>query len=64
MATSQFTQPALIPAVAYLRRSTSRQEKSLDDQRTEIKQYAAAHGYHILRWFQEGQGRGNGRIPC
>lgn len=46
-------QPALIAAVAYLRRSTSRQEKSLDDQRTEIEQYAAANGYQILRWFQD-----------
>ena len=42
-----------VPAVAYLRRSTSRQEKSLVDQRTEIEQYAAANGYHILRWFQD-----------
>jgi DNA invertase Pin-like site-specific DNA recombinase len=36
-----------------LRRSTSRQEKSLDDQRTEIGRYAAANGYLILRWFQD-----------
>jgi DNA invertase Pin-like site-specific DNA recombinase len=46
MAKRQFT-----PAVAYLRRSTSRQEKSLEDQRTEIERYAAAHGYRILRWY-------------
>jgi site-specific DNA recombinase len=45
--------PQLIPAVAYLRRSTSRQEKSLEDQRTEIERYAAANGYRILRWFQD-----------
>ena len=42
-----------IPAVGYLRRSTSRQEKSLDDQRGEIEHYAAAHGYTIVRWFQD-----------
>jgi site-specific DNA recombinase len=53
MAKSQSTRTGLVPAVAYLRRSTSRQEKSLDDQRTEIEQYAAANGYLILRWFQD-----------
>lgn len=41
----------LIPAVAYLRRSTNRQEKSLDDQRTEIERYALANGYQIVRWY-------------
>lgn len=41
----------LIPAVGYLRRSTSKQEKSLDDQRAEIERYAAAHGYRIVAWF-------------
>src|SRR5262245_33002952 len=53
MAKSQSIRAGTISAVAYLRRSTSRQEKSLDDQRTEIEQYAAANGYHILRWFQD-----------
>jgi site-specific DNA recombinase len=41
------------PTVAYLRRSTSKQEKSLDDQRTEIERYAAANGYRIVRWYQD-----------
>jgi site-specific DNA recombinase len=45
--------PSFMPAVGYLRRSTSRQEKSLEDQRSEIEQYAAANGYRILRWFQD-----------
>jgi site-specific DNA recombinase len=44
---------ALIPAVAYVRRSTNRQEKSLDDQRREIEAYAAAHGFRIVRWFED-----------
>ena len=51
MAARHSSHAGLIPAVAYLRRSTSRQEKSLDDQRTEIEQYAAANGYHIVRWY-------------
>jgi site-specific DNA recombinase len=53
MAKSQSTRTGLVPAVGYLRRSTSRQEKSLHDQRTEIEQYAATNGYRILRWFQD-----------
>ena len=53
MAKRQSTQCCAVPAVAYLRRSTSRQEKSLDDQRTEIERYAASNGYRILRWFQD-----------
>lgn len=53
MADSQSNRPHTVPAVAYLRRSTSRQEKSLDDQRTEIVRYAALHGYRILRWYQD-----------
>ncbi len=42
-----------IPAVAYLRRSTNRQERSLDDQRREIEAYAGLHGYRILRWYTD-----------
>jgi site-specific DNA recombinase len=53
LAREQFTHGGAASAVAYLRRSTSRQEKSLDDQRSEIEQYAAANGYKILRWFQD-----------
>ena len=40
-------------AVGYLRRSTSKQEKSLDDQRSEIERYAAEHGYEIIRWCED-----------
>jgi DNA invertase Pin-like site-specific DNA recombinase len=42
---------SLIPAAGYLRRSTNKQEKSLDDQRREIERYAAEHGYVIVRWY-------------
>ena len=53
MATRHSSSKSTIPAVGYLRRSTTKQEKSLDDQRREIEQYAAEHGYHIVRWFQD-----------
>ncbi|QDU30591.1 Recombinase [Anatilimnocola aggregata] len=51
--------PKLIPAVAYLRKSTKgtradgteRQENSLAQQRREIEQFAAANGYIIIRWY-------------
>lgn len=36
------------PAVAYLRRSTDKQEQSLGDQRLEVERYAAAHGYRLI----------------
>src|SRR5262245_47230815 len=50
----EHTQEAtLVPAVAYLRRSTNRQERSLEDQRREIEAYAAQRGYRILRWYSD-----------
>ena len=39
------------PAAIYLRRSTDRQEKSLDDQRCEIQRYASEHGFGIVSEF-------------
>ncbi len=39
------------PAVAYLRRSTDRQEQSIGDQRKAIDQYAREHGYDILHYY-------------
>ena len=36
------------PAVAYLRRSTDKQEQSLADQRHEIQRFAGEHGYRII----------------
>lgn len=44
---------SLVPAAGYLRRSTEKQEKSLDDQRSEIERYAAQHGYSVVRWFED-----------
>jgi DNA invertase Pin-like site-specific DNA recombinase len=37
------------PAVAYLRRSTEKQEQSIGDQRLEVVRYAEEHGYEIIR---------------
>src|SRR3989442_2771436 len=44
---------ALRPAVGYLRRSTNRQEQSLEDQESAIGRYAAMHGYQILDWYKD-----------
>lgn len=43
----------MIRSVGYLRRSTDKQEQSLDDQRREIERYAARNGYSVVRWFQD-----------
>ncbi|HRX83500.1 MAG TPA: recombinase family protein [Phycisphaerae bacterium] len=40
-----------IPAVAYLRRSTDKQEQSLGDQRREIKRWAGENGYAVIREY-------------
>ncbi|MEN6385900.1 MAG: recombinase family protein, partial [Phycisphaerales bacterium] len=40
-----------IPAVGYLRRSTDKQEQSLEDQKREIGHYASQHGYKIIREY-------------
>jgi DNA invertase Pin-like site-specific DNA recombinase len=42
-----------IPAVALLRRSNTKQEASLDVQRTEVREFARKHGYHIVRWYTD-----------
>jgi len=39
---------AATPAVAYLRRSTDKQEQSIADQRAEIARYAGEHGYRLV----------------
>ncbi len=41
----------MIPAVAYLRRSTTKQDTSLDDQRCEIERFAAAKCFSIVRLY-------------
>ena len=40
-----------IPAVAYLRRSTDKQEQSIGDQRQEVRRYADEQGYRIIREY-------------
>ena len=40
--------PTATPAVAYLRRSTDKQEQSIDDQRAEIGRYAREHGFQVV----------------
>jgi DNA invertase Pin-like site-specific DNA recombinase len=40
-----------VPAVAYLRRSTDKQEQSLGDQRLEVGRYAEEHGYQVIREY-------------
>ena len=40
-----------IPAVAYLRRSTDKQEQSLGDQRLEIVRFAGEQGYEVVREY-------------
>ena len=40
-------------AVGYARRSTDRQEQSLEDQQRFIEAYAEQHGYQIIRWFRD-----------
>ena len=39
------------PAVAYLRRSTDRQEQSIADQRAEIMRWAGENGYDVVGEF-------------
>jgi DNA invertase Pin-like site-specific DNA recombinase len=40
-----------VPAVAYYRMSTDRQDKSIDGQRVEVERYASKHGYVIIREY-------------
>ena len=40
-----------VPVVAYLRRSTNRQERSIPDQQKAIQEYALAHGMIVVRSY-------------
>ncbi len=42
-----------IPAVAYYRMSTDRQEKSIGEQKVAVEAYAKAHGFTILREYKD-----------
>lgn len=44
---------ALVPAVAYIRMSTDKQEESPEQQRREIIAMAEKLGYEILRWYED-----------
>src|SRR5262245_57453367 len=41
----------LVPAVGYLRRSTDKQEASIEEQRAAVIKYAAERSYRIIRWY-------------
>jgi DNA invertase Pin-like site-specific DNA recombinase len=47
-------------AWAFYRRSTDRQELSIEDQRRECRDFAAAHGWQIIREFEPAKGFGSG----
>lgn len=40
-----------IPAVAYYRMSSDKQDKSIEEQRSEVRGYAEEHGYKIVREY-------------
>src|SRR5262245_50437178 len=42
-----------VPAVAYLRRSKTLQEMSIEGQKAAIIKYAAEKGYVIVRWYMD-----------
>lgn len=43
----------MIPAVAYIRMSSDKQEASPHQQRDEIEQLASRDGYRIIRWYSD-----------
>jgi DNA invertase Pin-like site-specific DNA recombinase len=47
-------------AWAFYRRSTDRQELSIEDQRREVRAYAQDHGFEIVREFEPHLGYGSG----
>lgn len=55
MAARHSSRAGLVPAVAYYRMSSDRQEASIADQREAVQRYAADHGYRIIReYIDEG----------
>ncbi len=40
-------------AVAYVRRSTTKQEMSLAGQRTDIERFASENHFTIVRWYED-----------
>ena len=43
----------MIKAVGYIRRSTDKQDTSLDDQRKAIEQYAQVNGYELIKFYED-----------
>ena len=41
----------MTPAVGYLRRSTVKQELSIDGQRDEVEKFAKQNDFNIIRWY-------------
>jgi DNA invertase Pin-like site-specific DNA recombinase len=55
MAARHSSRARLVPAVAYYRMSSDRQEASIAEQREAVERYAAEHGYRIVReYIDEG----------
>ncbi len=48
------------PAVAYVRMSSKKQDKSPEQQRAEIKKHARNRNYHIIRWYEDS-GKSGGK---
>ena len=40
-------------AVAYVRRSTDRQDQSIGDQRRAIEMYAVSNGFEVVQWYED-----------
>ena len=53
MAERHSTKAALIPAVAYYRMSTDKQDASIPRQRSAVTKYASAHGYDIINEYAD-----------
>jgi DNA invertase Pin-like site-specific DNA recombinase len=51
--TSQHAATPARKAVAYVRRSTDRQDQSISDQRRAIGVYAATNGFEIVGWYED-----------
>ncbi|MGC1273439.1 MAG: recombinase family protein [Planctomycetaceae bacterium] len=53
MTKTEITAAALIPAVAYYRMSSERQEASIPQQMQAVERYAAENGYRIIRDYRD-----------
>ena len=51
--TNQYVGAPTRKAVAYVRRSTDRQDQSIGDQRRAIESYAERDSYEIVGWYED-----------